>query len=224
MWLNRLELMIGSNNISKLNNATVAIIGLGGVGGSALESIVRSGINNIIIVDKDIVDITNLNRQVISLTNNIGMSKVDVAESRIKLINPNCNVIKLNMFLDDSNIDELFKYNIDYLIDACDTIDTKISLIKESLNRNIKIISSMGTGNKFDPSKLEILDISKTSCDPLAKVMRKKLNNVGIKHVMVVSSTEIPLKISNPIGSNSLVPNSAGILLASYVIRDIIKM
>lgn len=224
MWLNRLELMIGSNNISKLNSATIAIIGLGGVGGSALESIVRSGINNIIIVDKDIVDITNLNRQVISLTNNIGMSKVDVAESRIKLINPNCNVIKLNMFLDDSNIDELFKYNIDYLIDACDTIDTKISLIKESLNRNIKIISSMGTGNKFDPSKLEILDISKTSCDPLAKVMRKKLNNVGIKHVMVVSSTEIPLKISNPIGSNSLVPNSAGILLASYVIRDIIKM
>lgn len=224
MWLNRLELMIGSNNISKLNNATVAIVGIGGVGGSALESIVRSGINNIIIVDKDIVDITNLNRQVISLTNNIGMSKVDVAESRIKLINPNCNVIKLNMFLDDSNINELFKYNIDYVIDACDTIDTKISLIKESLNRNIKIISSMGTGNKFDPSKLELLDISKTSCDPLAKVMRRKLNDIGIKHVMVVSSTEIPLKISNPVGSNSLVPNSAGILLASYVIRDIIKM
>lgn len=223
MWLNRLELMIGSNNISKLNNATIAIIGLGGVGGSALESIVRSGINNIIIVDKDIVDITNLNRQVISLTNNIGMSKVDVAESRIKLINPNCNVVKLNMFLDDSNMNELFKYNIDYVIDACDTTDTKASLIKECINRNIKVISSMGTGNKFDPSKLEILDISKTSYDPLAKVMRRKLNDMGIKHVMVVSSTETPLNIEG-IGSNSLVPNSAGILLASYVIRDIIKM
>lgn len=223
MWLNRLELMIGSNNISKLNSATIAIIGLGGVGGSALESIVRSGINNIIIVDKDIVDITNLNRQVISLTNNIGMSKVDVAESRIKLINPNCNVVKLNMFLDDSNMNELFKYNIDYVIDACDTTDTKVSLIKECINRNIKVISSMGTGNKFDPSKLEILDISKTSYDPLAKVMRRKLNDMGIKHVMVVSSTETPLNIEG-VGSNSLVPNSAGILLASYVIRDIIKM
>lgn len=223
MWLNRLELMIGSNNISKLNSATIAIIGLGGVGGSALESIVRSGINNIIIVDKDIVDITNLNRQVISLTNNIGMSKVDVAESRIKLINPNCNVVKLNMFLDDSNMNELFKYNIDYVIDACDTTDTKVSLIKECINRNIKVISSMGTGNKFDPSKLEILDISKTSYDPLAKVMRRKLNDMGIKHVMVVSSTEMPLNIEG-VGSNSLVPNSAGILLASYVIRDIIKM
>lgn len=223
MWLNRLELMIGSNNISKLNSATIAIIGLGGVGGSALESIVRSGINNIIIVDKDIVDITNLNRQVISLTNNIGMSKVDVAESRIKLINPNCNVVKLNMFLDDSNMNELFKYNIDYVIDACDTTDTKVSLIKECINRNIKIISSMGTGNKLDPSKLEILDISKTSYDPLAKVMRRKLNDMGIKHVMVVSSTETPLNIEG-VGSNSLVPNSAGILLASYVIRDIIKM
>lgn len=223
MWLNRLELMIGSNNISKLNSATIAIIGLGGVGGSALESIVRSGINNIIIVDKDIVDITNLNRQVISLTNNIGMSKVDVAESRIKLINPNCNVVKLNMFLDDSNMNELFKYNIDYVIDACDTTDTKVSLIKECINRNIKVISSMGTGNKLDPSKLEILDISKTSYDPLAKVMRRKLNDMGIKHVMVVSSTETPLNIEG-VGSNSLVPNSAGILLASYVIRDIIKM
>lgn len=223
MWLNRLELMIGSNNISKLNSATIAIIGLGGVGGSALESIVRSGINNIIIVDKDIVDITNLNRQVISLTNNIGMSKVDVAESRIKLINPNCNVVKLNMFLDDSNMNELFKYNIDYVIDACDTTDTKVSLIKKCINRNIKVISSMGTGNKFDPSKLEILDISKTSYDPLAKVMRRKLNDMGIKHVMVVSSTETPLNIEG-VGSNSLVPNSAGILLASYVIRDIIKM
>lgn len=223
MWLNRLELMVG-NDIEKLKNARVAIIGVGGVGGASLESIVRSGINNIIIVDKDLVDVTNLNRQIISLTNNIGIPKVDAAESRIKLINPDCNVIKLNIFLDSSNMDELFKYDIDYVIDACDTIDTKVSLIKECINRNIKIISSMGAANKFDPSKLSIMDISKTSYDPLAKIMRRKLNDIGIKHVTVVCSTETPLNISNPVGSNSLVPLSAGILLASYVIRDIIKM
>ncbi len=223
MWLNRLELMVG-NDIEKLKNARVAIIGVGGVGGASLESIVRSGINNIIIVDKDLVDVTNLNRQIISLTNNIGIPKVDAAESRIKLINPDCNVIKLNIFLDSSNMDELFKYDIDYVIDACDTIDTKVSLIKECINRNIKIISSMGAANKFDPSKLNIMDISKTSYDPLAKIMRRKLNDIGIKHVTVVCSTETPLNISNPVGSNSLVPLSAGILLASYVIRDIIKM
>lgn len=223
MWLNRLELMVG-NDIEKLKNARVAIIGVGGVGGASLESIVRSGINNIIIVDKDLVDVTNLNRQIISLTNNIGIPKVEAAESRIKLINPDCNVIKLNIFLDSSNMDELFKYDIDYVIDACDTIDTKVSLIKECINRNIKIISSMGAANKFDPSKLNIMDISKTSYDPLAKIMRRKLNDIGIKHVTVVCSTETPLNISNPVGSNSLVPLSAGILLASYVIRDIIKM
>lgn len=222
MWLNRLELMIG-DNISKLKNSTVAIIGIGGVGGSALESIVRSGIGNIIVVDKDVIDITNLNRQIIALTTNIGLSKVDVAETRIKAINPNCNVIKMNVFLDSSNILDLFKYDIDYVIDACDTIDTKVLLIKECINRNIKIISAMGTGNKFNPSKLEIIDISKTSYDPLAKVMRRKLNDIGIKHTLVVSSTESPLNISNPVGSNSIVPLSAGILCASYVINDILK-
>jgi len=221
MWLNRLELMV--NDINKLKEKCVAIIGLGGVGGASLESIVRSGIENIIIVDNDIIDITNLNRQIISLRSNIGKLKVDVANERIKDINPNCKVIKLNLFLDSSNINILFNYDIDYVIDACDTIDTKVLLIKECLNRNIKIISSMGTGNKFDPSKLEIIDISKTSYDPLAKSLRKKLKDIGIKHTVVVSSTEKPLNINNPVGSNSIIPIVAGILCASYVINDILK-
>lgn len=222
MWLDRLKLLI-NDDIDKLKNSTVAIIGLGGVGGSSLESIVRSGIGNIIIVDKDVVDITNLNRQIISNTTNIGELKVDVAEKRILSINPNCNVIKLNIFLDKSNINEVFIHNPNYIIDACDTIDTKVYLIKESIEKNIKIISSMGTGNKFNPKLLDIVDISKTSYDPLAKVMRKKLKDIGIKHVMVISSTEKPLNISKPVGSNSFVPPAAGILAASYVINDILN-
>lgn len=222
MWLNRLEIMIGKENIYKLKNTTVAIIGLGGVGGMALESIVRSGISNIIIVDYDIVDVSNLNRQILSLYDNINQKKVYVAEKRIKKINNECNVIILDLFLDKDNINELFKYKIDYVIDACDTVDTKLLLIRNCIKRNINIISSMGTGNKFDPSKLEIIDISKTKYDPLARIIRKELKHIGINHVNVVSSTEQPLKISKPVGSNSIVPLTAGLLCSSYVINDIV--
>ncbi len=224
MWLNRLELMIDKEKLNDLKNATVAIIGLGGVGGMALESIVRSGISNIILVDNDIVDITNLNRQIITNLDNIGRKKVDVAEDRIKSINSQCNIIKIDLFLNKNNIDKLFTNKIDYIIDACDTVDTKVLLICESKKRNINIISSMGSANKFNPSKLEIIDISKTSYDPIAKIMRKKLKDLGIKHSNVVSSTEKPLNISNPVGSNSYVPLSAGLLCASYVINDILKI
>lgn len=224
MWLNRLELMINKDKINKLKNTTVAIIGLGGVGGIALESIVRSGISNIIIVDFDIIDVTNLNRQILSLNKNISQKKVLVALERIKEINSECNVIALDMFLDEKNIDELFKYNIDYVIDACDSINTKVLLIQNCIKKNIKIISSMGTGNKFDPSKIKIVDISKTSYDPIAKIMRKKLKDIGIKHVNVVCSTEQPLNISKPVGSNSIIPLVAGILCSSYVINDILKI
>jgi tRNA A37 threonylcarbamoyladenosine dehydratase len=225
MWLSRLRKIVSEENINKLKNTTVAIIGIGGVGGHALESITRIGIGNIVIVDKDVVDITNLNRQIIALNSNIGENKVDVAKKRILDINPECNVTTLKIFLDKSNIDELFKYNIDYVIDACDTTTTKILLIKECLKRNIKIISSMGTGNKFNPSMLEIIDIRKTSYDPLAKIIRKKLKDENInKKVMVVCSKEKPVKLNDRTpGSNSMVPSTAGILCASYVINDILK-
>lgn len=223
MWLSRLEKIIDKDSLEKLRSKTVLILGIGGVGGFALESITRFGINNIIIVDNDVVDITNLNRQIIALNSNIGRLKVDVAKERILDINKDCNVITIPKFIDSTNINELFNYKIDYVIDACDTITTKILLINECLNRNIKIISSMGTGNKFHPELLEITELKKTSYDPLAKVIRNKFKNIN-KKIMVVCSKEkgVDIKDRTP-GSNSLVPNAAGILCASYVINDILK-
>lgn len=220
--LDRLEKILSNEAIDKIKNKTVLIIGLGGVGGHALESIVRMGVNNIILVDGDVIDITNLNRQLLSLNSNIGEYKVDVAKKRVLDINKDCNIISINKFIDESNILELFNYNIDYVIDACDTVTTKILLIKECLDRNIKIISSMGTGNKFHPELLEITELKKTSYDPLAKVIRNKLKDEKRK-IMVVSSKEIGIDIKDRTpGSTSLVPSSAGIMCASYVINDII--
>lgn len=223
MWLSRLEKMIDSNKLEKIKNTSVLIIGIGGVGGNALEAIVRMGVNNIIIVDNDIIDITNLNRQLISLRSNIGEYKVDAAIKRVKDINNECNIIGINKFIDKSNINFLFNYKIDYVIDCCDTISTKIVLIEECLKRNIKFISCMGTGNKFHPEMLEIAELKKTSYDPIAKILRNKFKNVNDK-IMVVYSKEKSISINDRIpGSNSLVPCSAGILCASYVINNIIK-
>lgn len=221
----RLEKLIGKENIEKLHSKTVAVIGLGGVGGNALETLIRNGIKNIIIVDNDTVDITNKNRQIIATDSTIDLYKVDAFENRIKDINKNANIIKLNIFLNEDNKKELFKYDIDYLIDACDTVSTKIMLIRECLDRNIKIISSMGTGNKFDPYKLKITDIKKTSYDPLAKVVRRELNKLNITNeVLVLSSTEEAIKTNNRTPySYSVVPNIAGILISDYIIKDIIK-
>lgn len=219
----RLEIIIG-DKINLIKNKTVLIIGLGGVGGYALESIVRSGIEKIIIVDYDIVDETNLNRQILSLNNNIGLKKVDVAYDRIKKINKDCEVIKLDMKVTLDNINILFNEKIDYVIDACDTVEVKKELIRQCLKRKINLISCMGTGNKLDPSKLEIVDIRKTSYDPLAKIIRKMVKEENIKEkVMVVASKEQPIKTNTKtIGSTSFVPAVAGLLCASFVINDII--
>lgn len=220
---NRIELLIG-NNIEKIKSKTVLIIGLGGVGGYALEAIIRCGIGKVIIVDNDVVDITNLNRQILSLASNIGRKKVDVAKERIKSINNEIEVITIDDFITKENIEILFKEDIDYVIDACDTIETKKQLIRECLVRKIKIISSMGTGNKLDPTKFEIVDIRKTSYDPIAKIIRKMVKEEHIKEkIMVVCSSENPIKIdTNKIGSIAYVPASAGLLCASFVINDII--
>ena len=220
---NRLELIIG-NKIELIKNKCVLIIGLGGVGGYALESIVRSGVEKVIIVDYDTIDKTNLNRQIISLSNNIGLKKVDVAYERIKQINKNCEVIKIDSLITPENIDMLFKEKVDYVIDACDTVETKKELIRQCIKRKIKLISSMGTGNKLDPTKLEITDIRKTSYDPLSRKLRKMVKDEKIKEkIMVVSSTEQPIKTNDAtIGSTSFVPAIAGLLCASYVINDIV--
>ena len=221
----RLERIIGKENINKLHSKTVAVIGVGGVGGFTVETLVRNGIENIILVDKDKVELTNKNRQIIATDKTINKSKVEAFKDRILSINKDCNVVMLNLFLNNETKEELFKYNIDYLVDACDTVTTKIMLISECLNRNIKIISSMGTGNKLDPKKLEITYLNKTSYDPLAKIIRKKIKDLNIDdNIIVLSSKEEIIKTNTRTpGSYSAVTNTAGILIADYIIKDIIK-
>ena len=213
--------LIGIKNFNKIKEKNVLIIGLGGVGGYTVESLVRSGIHNLILIDHDKIDITNINRQIISTNNNIGNNKVDEFKKRILEINPNCNVITHKLFLDRNNYNILDNYQIDYIIDCCDSVDTKKLLIDYSLNKNIKLISSMGTANKLDPTKLTITDIRKTSYDPLAKILRKYVNDLKTnKKIMVVSSTEPPLK-KEILSTLIFVPATAGLLCANYVIKDI---
>lgn len=223
--LNRFILQTNEKTIEKIKNTTIAVIGLGGVGSYTVESLARSGIGKLIIVDSDTIDITNLNRQLMSLHSNIGKYKTDVWEERIKDINPNCQIKKITDFITKENISQIFVENIDYLVDACDTVSTKMELIKECSKRNIKIISSMGVGNRLNCNKLQLMDIRKTSYDPLAKKLRKMVKDERIKNkVMTVCSLEQPIKIeSSVISSNSFVPASAGLLITNYIINDIIK-
>lgn len=221
--LDRLELLVGNNNIEKIKKTKILLIGIGGVGGYTLESLVRSGILNITIVDYDTIDITNLNRQLISLTTNIGKYKVDEYELRIKNINPNCKINKIKEKITLDNVDILNITNYDYIIDACDSIEVKKEIIRRCLKNNIKFISSMGTGYKMDPSKLEIIDIRKTSYDPIAKIIRKMVKDEKLKgKIMTVCSKEVKKKNSKTIASNSFVPATAGLLLTSYIINDIV--
>lgn len=216
--------LVGEDKFNKINSKTVAVIGIGGVGGYAVEGLVRSGISSIIIVDYDVIDISNLNRQIIADNKHIGYFKVDEMERRILSINPNCKVIKLYDKLSLDNIDNLFNYSFDYLIDACDTIQVKQELIRKCLDSNIKFISCMGTGNKLNPSLLEITDISKTSYDPIAKKIRKYIKDNHIKgKIPVVYSKEQNKKFEGTIPSMIFVPATAGLLCSNYVIIDIIK-
>ena len=219
----RLELLI-HEKINEIYNKTILIIGLGGVGSYAVEALVRSGISNLIIVDNDTISISNLNRQLMTYHSNIGNFKTDEIEKRILDINPNINIKKYTEFIDMNNINKLFENHIDYVIDACDTLIVKLELIRICKKRNIKLISCMGTGNKMDPSKLKIMDIRKTSYDPLAKKIRKMVKDEKINgKVIVVCSDEEPnVKIDKEIPSNSFVPATAGLLCASYVINDIV--
>lgn len=215
--------LVGETNFNKIKEKTVLIVGLGGVGGYATESLIRSGIHNLILIDHDTIDITNLNRQIISTNNNIGNSKVDEFKKRILDINPDCNIITHKLFLDRTNYTIIDNYQIDYIIDCCDSVDTKKLLIDYSLTKNIKLISSMGTANKLDPTKLEVIDIKKTSYDPLAKILRKYVNDLKTnKKIMVVSSTEQPIK-REKLSTLVFVPATAGLLCANYVIKDIIE-
>ena len=221
----RLTKVIGKENLDNLKNKSVLILGCGGVGGYVVESLARSGIGTLILVDFDVIDESNINRQIIALDSTIGKNKVDVFEERIKDINKACKIIKINKFIDENNINELFDYNIDFFVDACDAVPTKKAVIKECLKRKIKFISSMGTGNKLDPSKLEITDIRKTVNDPLARIIRKFVKDEKINSkILVLSSKEVPIKTgeSTP-GSTAFVPSSAGLLISSYIVNYFIK-
>ena len=185
----RTELLIGKENVEKLNESKVAIFGIGGVGSFVVEGLARAGVGNFVLIDHDIVSETNINRQIIATTKTIGMSKVEVAKMRILEINPDAKVeIIKEFFMPDSK--EILDDSIDYIVDAIDTVTAKIELIQRANKLNIPIISSMGTGNKLDPSKFEIADIYKTSVCPLAKVMRKELKQRGIKKLKVLYSKE----------------------------------
>ena len=218
----RFKLLVNDKFVD-IQNKTVLVVGLGGVGSYTTESLVRSGISNLIIVDGDRIDISNLNRQLMTNQENIGEYKTEVWYNRIKSINPNCNVTLITKFINKDNIDGLFNYDIDYVVDACDTVTTKLLLIEWCNREGIKLISCMGTGNKLNPSKLEIIDIYKTSYDPLAKIIRKKCRELGIKKQLVVCSTEKShIDNSKVIPSNAFVPATAGLLMTSYIINDIV--
>ena len=234
-WLNRTEMLIGKDNIDKLQNSCVVVFGLGGVGSYVVEGLVRASIGKIAIVDKDIVDVTNINRQLIADTTTVGKSKVDVAEERMLKINPDINICKIKDFVNKDNIHTIMdiiksnfftsstsKDNFDYVVDAIDTVSSKLEIIKWCNENHMPILSCMGTGNKLDANRFEITDITNTSVCPLAKVIRKELKKLNIPHLKVLYSKEEPIKNSSSSpASISFVPSVAGLLIAGDVIKSI---
>lgn len=212
--------LIGKNGFNKLQSASVIIFGVGGVGSYAVEALARAGVGAITIVDNDTVDETNINRQLIALNSTIGQDKVTVSKNRILDINPDCKVTAIKEFFDETSTIDLTEY--DYIIDAIDSVKSKLFLAEMAVKNNIKIISSMGTGNKLEPKKLTVCDISKTSYCPLAKKMRTELRKRGINHLKVVYSTEEAKCRNVPPASISFVPPVAGLLIAKEVITDLV--
>ena len=225
-WKSRTELLIGKENIQKLANSKIIVYGIGGVGSFVVEGLVRAGVENIILIDNDVIAPSNLNRQIHATISNIGKLKVDCMKERILSINPNVNVetyIPQNI---ENGEETLIDNTIDYVVDAVDTITTKLKLIQRAKEKQVPIISCMGTGNKLDPTKFEIADIYKTSVCPLAKVMRKELKKRDIQDLKVLYSKEEPIKHemkSRIPASISFVPSVAGMIIAGEIIRDIMK-
>ncbi|WP_010498706.1 tRNA threonylcarbamoyladenosine dehydratase [Paenibacillus elgii] len=239
----RTELAIGPEGLEVMKNSTVAVLGIGGVGSIAAEALARTGVGRIIMIDKDVVDITNVNRQIHALMTTVGQPKAELMRDRILQINPECDAIALRMFYTEETYEQLFEYPLDYVLDASDTISYKIHLIKQCLQRKIPLISSMGAANKMDPTRFQVADISKTSVDPMARVIRHKLRKEGIKKgVKVVFSTEEPMKprvdvtqrivpenapeirkAQQPPASNAFVPPVAGLIMVSVAVRDLLS-
>lgn len=229
----RTEMLFGTDAMEKLKNSRVAVFGIGGVGGHVVEALVRSGVGAIDLIDSDVVHNSNINRQVVALLSNVGESKVDAFEKRIKDINPDMIVNKHKCFFLPENSNQFDFSTYDYVADCIDTVTGKIELILKAQEANVPIISSMGTGNKLNPADLEVSDIYKTSVCPLAKVMRQELKKRRVKKLKVVYSKEIPTipKIAvtdeetgkRLLGSNAFVPAAAGLIIASEIVKDIIK-
>lgn len=220
----RTEMVVGSNNLQRLANTTVAVVGIGGVGGYVVESLARSGIGSLILIDHDQVHLTNLNRQIIALESTIGRAKVDVMAERIRQINPNCQVQTFAQFYQASTHEALLSPRVDYVADAIDSVGPKVSLIERCLQEEIPIISSLGTGNKLDPTRLTITDIAKTHTCPLARAVRVSLRKRGIESGLpVVFSPEqvVGQRDGAVPGSTSFVPPVAGLFMASWIVRQI---
>ena len=231
----RSALILGEDAISRLQSARVALFGLGGVGGYALEALTRAGVGELHLIDNDCFSLSNLNRQLLSTHASVGRPKVEVAKQRVEDINPQARVFTYSLFFTPETADQIDFTGFDYVIDAIDTVSGKLCLIEKAFKAGVPVISCMGTGNKLDPTAFQVSDISKTAMCPLARVMRRELGKRGIKHMKVVYSQEEPLtpvgweaeaaaigKRQIP-GSVSFVPGAAGLILAGEVIKDLIK-
>lgn len=233
----RTEMVLGKGTTDILKNKTVAIFGIGGVGGHACDALARLGIGNFVLVDNDTVSLSNINRQIIALHSTVGKYKTEVMKERILDINPECNVEVINKFFLPENSSEFDFGKYDYIIDCIDTVSGKIELVMKANEFNKKIISSMGTGNKINPTQFEVSDIYKTSVCPLAKVMRKELKDRKIKKLKVVYSKELPIESDKELldivmkdneskrsvpGSVSFMPSVAGLIIASEVAKDLL--
>lgn len=221
---NRTELLIGANNLNKLKHSHVAIFGLGGVGGYVCEMLARAGVGTLSIIDFDIVDKTNINRQIIALHSTVGRAKTDVMKERILAINPNCVVHIINEKYEESNSELFFDNSYDFVVDAIDMVKSKVHLITTCINKNIPIISAMGAGNRMDIPHFEVCDIYKTYNDGLAKVLRKKLKENNIKHHNVVYSSSKACPCGDTIGSISYYPAMCGCVLSSYVLQNLLNI
>ncbi len=221
----RSAIVLGEQSIDILKNATVAVFGLGGVGSYTVEALARAGIGTLHIIDKDTVDITNINRQLIATSETIGKQKIDVMEKRILAINPTINVLKHSIFFLPENSHQFNFKDIDYVVDAIDTVSAKLELISICKTKHIPIISCMGTGNKLRADLFQIADISKSYGCPLAKIIRKELKKRQIENVKVVFSPEPPTKVSDKaiVGSLPFIPPIAGLMMAGEVILELTK-
>ena len=228
----RTEMLVGADALDKLSHSRVAVFGIGGVGGYVVESLVRAGIGAIDLIDNDTVSESNINRQIIALSSTVGQLKTEVMRQRVLDINSEVKVNCINEFVLPSNIDEFDFSAYDYVVDAIDTVSGKLAIIEKAYREDIPVISSMGTGNKLDPTRFEVTDINKTSVCPLARVMRYELKKRGVKKLKVLYSKEEPIKPNNTQnndktkavpGSISFVPSVAGLIIGSEVIKELIK-